>query len=670
MKKRIWKASILLMLSLVVTLMPANVYADYVYTSENVTVYNPAMVSYYWGWDQDWSVPYLTLSNGWHCSYTETLYAFTADSYRGRIGYCFSPGVIFTDQAGYYAKDDAYFQGAADQNPYLTKDELEKLTGLVMAAAYKGDLSQYYFEDESSGRDMFGHVWAGQILLWELVVGERDSAFNYIEPADGCSPCKAAIRSYSPIYGKFEEHYKSIESYVKRALLYPSFTSEVSRGPSDGFILKWNGHGYSADFEDKNGVLDDFSISTESDDIRITRRGDMLTVSSDVPLPSNETVYFTEQISSDNFVLFGSPGQNSFEDIKNDPYSYNQSLLFDKGNVTVEKNAYINVRTSPGEIRLSKVSSNCDMTDGNRNYSLEGAVYGVYTAGYPERNEVDESSFIGSIVTDAGGKGSILEGISAGRTYYIQEISAPKGYLLDRRVYTVIPEGTGENAAVVDSVEDPVNDPIAMTIEKRNAEEGKEISLEGTEFTFRYYDVDPDAEYTEEELEVLEPARTWIVKVKAFETEGKTVYRALLSDDYLAEGSDELYRSPGGEAILPAGCFTVKESKAADGFIMDSARYYSKGELISEDNRAVIGRLDLEGNIYPEGIDTDMIYVLNEHEPEPEPEPDPVPEPEPDPRSVSPKTGTEVRDAILCVVSLAVMVAYIDYEHRKEEADR
>ena len=73
MNKKIRLAAFIALLSLVVGFFPAAAFADYDFTEQNMTVYNPSMVSYYWGWDKDWSVPYLTLSNGWHVSYTETL---------------------------------------------------------------------------------------------------------------------------------------------------------------------------------------------------------------------------------------------------------------------------------------------------------------------------------------------------------------------------------------------------------------------------------------------------------------------------------------------------------------------------------------------------------------------------------------------------------------------
>ncbi|MBO4819406.1 MAG: hypothetical protein J5528_04625 [Firmicutes bacterium] len=661
MKKMIRTTALLTLLSLVVGIFPAAAFAGYDYTEQNMTVYNPAMVSYYWGWDKDWSVPYLTLSNGWHCSATETLYGFTAYSYRGKVGYCFAPGVVFSDQATYYSKQESYFDSVADEIPGLSKDELIELTGYVLAYSFKGDLKQSYFEDESSGKDAFGHIWASQVLIWELIVGERDSDFNYLGPQEGCSACKEVIRTYNPIYGKFMEHYSDMEKAVKKALHYPSFAGE---GEANTYTLKWNGSNYSLTLEDSNGVLEGYSLSADSSNVRLTRDGNTLTVSSDIPLEAASEVRLETVIDSDSFMVWGSAGQNDFGAIKDDPYSYNQTLVFNTGTVSVNKSSSFYVKTEAGEVMISKVSANCPVTDGNNNYSLEGAVYGVYTSGDTENASVDESTKIGEIRTDENGKGSILSGISAGRTYYIKEIYSPKGYLLDENVYAVTPDGTGENAAVVESVEDPVNDPIAITIFKENAlyyddpeADTSDIpTLEGTEFTIKYYDADPDEEYTAEDLEEMTPARTWVVTVKESEMDGKTVYKTQLSPEYLVGGSDDLYLSEGGEAILPVGYFTVRETKASPGYTIKDSRYYSGGELIGENGEAIVGKVDYDGNISPEGINTGALCMVNKQLEDPE--------------EYSPGTGGGVMYCIMMVISLAMLVAYIDYERRKRSIEK
>ena len=249
------------------------------------------------------------------------------------------------------------------------------------------------------------------------------------------------------------------------------------------------------------------------------------------------------------------------------------------------------------------------------------------------------------MITDENGNGSITESIASGRTYYVKEISSPRGFLMDESVYAVTPEGKGDAAAVIESVEIPVNDPIAVTLTKSSST-GSVLSLEGIEFTIKYYDEDPDTDLTAHDLEKLVPKRTWTVKVKGTLIEGETVYRTLLSPEYLTENSDGLYLSENGETILPVGYFTVRETKAADGYTLDDAKYYSKGVLISENNMTVVGKVDFDGNINPEGINTVMFSVLD----------DPV---------ESPETGDTGVYGAIAVISLAVLAGYLDYDARK-----
>ena len=92
MKKKLKFASLMTMLSLVMAFFVQPAYAAYEYTPGNIHVYNPALVSYYWGWDGDWSVPYLELSNGWNCFSTDTteksLVRFGERHYRKNLKIC------------------------------------------------------------------------------------------------------------------------------------------------------------------------------------------------------------------------------------------------------------------------------------------------------------------------------------------------------------------------------------------------------------------------------------------------------------------------------------------------------------------------------------------------------------------------------------------------------
>lgn len=200
-----------------------------------------------------------------------------------------------------------------------------------------------------------------------------------------------------------------------------------------------------------------------------------------------------------------------------------------------------------GSISLVKTSANPTMTDGNTEcYSLEGAVYTVTDA---------NGATVGTITTNAEGKGE-LKGVKKG-DYKVKETTAPKGYALDPKEYPVTVDGKAVELAVKDV---PQNDPVAVLVEKKNAETNDNkptggATLANTEFTVNYY----NGYYTKDNLPE-KPTRSWVIKT---DEDGY----ASLSKDYITSG-DELYLSSDNKATIPLGTITVKESKAPKGYLL------------------------------------------------------------------------------------------------------
>ena len=84
-------------------------------------------------------------------------------------------------------------------------------------------------------------------------------------------------------------------------------------------------------------------------------------------------------------------------------------------------------------------------------------------------------------------------------------------------------------------------------------------SLEGAEFTWRYY----AGFYTKDNLPA-EATRTWVTKTIAeTDSDGSTHYITKLADAYKVSG-DNFYMQD-GKAVLPLGTLTVEETKAQIG---------------------------------------------------------------------------------------------------------
>ncbi len=180
-----------------------------------------------------------------------------------------------------------------------------------------------------------------------------------------------------------------------------------------------------------------------------------------------------------------------------------------------------------GKAQLKKTSSNSDTT-GNSNYSLEGAKYGVYTTKAC-------TTKVGTFTTESNGKSNILE--LEPKTYYVKETTAPKGFTLSTTVHTlVVKEDETTTLSVTDT---PIKGKLQLIKSSSNAEltNGNECyTLEGATYGV----------FTE---------KACTTKVATFTTQatGKSNVISLL-----------------------AGTYYVKETKAPQGYSLDTTVYSAK----------------------------------------------------------------------------------------------
>ena len=177
------------------------------------------------------------------------------------------------------------------------------------------------------------------------------------------------------------------------------------------------------------------------------------------------------------------------------------------------------------------------------NYSLAGATYRV--SGSPN---MDQNA--GELIVNADGTSNTIS-LPAG-TYYVKEISAPKGYNLDTNVYTVTVSSA--ETATLRVKDEPKFDPLLFRLQKKTADTlDKELSLEGAEYTVKYY-----KEKTED-TSGLTPFRTWV-----FRTD-KNGYISL--KDKWKIGGDELFKDADGIPVGLYGTYTFEETKAPAGYV-------------------------------------------------------------------------------------------------------
>lgn len=212
--------------------------------------------------------------------------------------------------------------------------------------------------------------------------------------------------------------------------------------------------------------------------------------------------------------------------------------------------------------KLYKQSTNSDMTSGNSAYDISGAEYTIYRK---YENGV-LSSPVDKLVTDHFGNTNTVY-LYMG-TYYIQETKNPKGYAIDKNIYTVTVDGS-KNEYTFQAEEKPMSSSVEMAIAKLDAETGKAEpqgngSLEGALYKVSFYKGDYNDGVNPADSGV-QPTRYWVVKT---DKNGK----AYLKDSYITEKNGELYKNSDGEVALPLGTVTVEEIKAPAGYYLNKGK--------------------------------------------------------------------------------------------------
>lgn len=211
-----------------------------------------------------------------------------------------------------------------------------------------------------------------------------------------------------------------------------------------------------------------------------------------------------------------------------------------------------------GSVNLKKESANPEMTDGNSCYSLEGATYGVY-------KEQTCTTKVADLTTDAQGNSNTIE-VDAG-TYYVKETKAPKGFVLDKKVHPITV--TAGKSAVLKVKDLPQLDPVGVLLGKIDKETNQNkpqgsASLEGAEFTVKYYKTEPTGMQDPAE-QGKTPERTWVFRTNE---NGFCYYE----EKYKISG-DELYLSPTKNPSIPLGIVTIQETKAPEGYLLNPEVY-------------------------------------------------------------------------------------------------
>ena len=174
-------------------------------------------------------------------------------------------------------------------------------------------------------------------------------------------------------------------------------------------------------------------------------------------------------------------------------------------------------------VSLTKTSADVSITQGNSAYSLAGATYNVY------KGTSGTGSVVATFTTDAAGHATLSTPLEDG-TYSVKEVTPPKGYKLDEKIYTFTINGADTSLSVEDEP-----GTLTLKLKKKDSQTGStpqgNASLAGAVYQVSY------------------------------QKGGQTVTEELTSD---AQGN------LGTLEGIPFGTVTVKELSAPEGYRLDT----------------------------------------------------------------------------------------------------
>lgn len=221
-----------------------------------------------------------------------------------------------------------------------------------------------------------------------------------------------AKNAYNPTVVR--SYYAEVKTKLLNAYTIPSFASSSSSSFSTTIKMYWDGSKYTATVTDSHSVAAYYTYTCNG--ITFTKNGNKLTISTTKEYPSGVVATGSRTIGDDSNLAWWKCTDSSIQ------------LIATPLGKTKTVRSYLKVQTvTPSYyIYLKKSSADTSMTNGDNRYSLEGAVYTVYSG----------NTAVATIATDASGYGYTNVALQNGR-YSIKETTSPKNYYKDETTHWV-----------------------------------------------------------------------------------------------------------------------------------------------------------------------------------------------------------------------------------------
>lgn len=234
-----------------------------------------------------------------------------------------------------------------------------------------------------------------------------------------------------------------------------------------------------------------------------------------------------------------------------------------------------------------------EWTRHNKNYSLAGARYGVYTS-----EACLASDLVTTFTTDANGRGT-SEKIKKG-TYWVKEIDAPKGYAVNPTpIKTIVESGKGNTVIAEEGVPSTFSDrgQYGFGIEKMdynryvdgqgNAPQGAADLVEAA-YKVTYYD---DYFATPEQCRAATPWKHWKSTVIRTKLVNGRAIASYSRDGIIEHGTKDAdgkitWLGIDDEVVLPVGTYLIEEVSPPKGYHLSNAALQQKTGYVLQARRS------------------------------------------------------------------------------------
>ena|GEM_PF-3573974 len=358
-----------------------------------------------------WGHASIILANGSQSTLTYYDNAKTIDDYGRLVAYCIEPAVILPDRTVLNQNDESYWDHyPSNQNRLLAPAQIKEFVGRILMYGYNGNTSLGWSIYNPSHLEDMANTIATQYLIWEVIVGDRDAAFNLVPAPYGTRNVMDMVRNEHPLRSKIMEHYNRITASVKDHVTLPSF---LSSGVTDAqsYELSWDGSQYSVTLTDTNNVLRNFDYSFTYPGITYSITENRLTLSTPEPPIDVVVITASKPLQRGGMVIWDSPYQ--------DIVHYN-------GNVADTVVGYGKLEVKRGRIQIEKSSDDPLQPDAEA-FPLKDVVFEVYlklTGSYENSMEATRDR----ITTGSEGN-TITKDLPCG-VYVVEEVLAAEGHAI------------------------------------------------------------------------------------------------------------------------------------------------------------------------------------------------------------------------------------------------